>query len=156
TPSGPNLLDPIPASNDIYTANFKDHALFGHNGPQLDDIDQNRIPDCWLMAALGGVAAKSPDAIRQAVTELGDGTYAVRFYRNGQAVYYRVDADLVTTDASNTSLRYAGFGHDDCIWVSIIEKAYAFFRRDDGTHTSIVTDNNYQVGWYQSVGYGDP
>ena len=90
------------------------------------------------------------------MTELGDGTYAVRFYRNGQAVYYRVDADLITTDSTDTALRYAGFGHDGSIWVSVIEKAYAFYRRDDGSHTSTVNDSNYQVGWYVSVGYGDP
>jgi len=151
------LLDPVPCSNDVYKANFQDRPLFGQNGPQLEDIDQNRIPECWLLAALGGMADKNPEIIRQAVTDLGDGTYAVRFQRNGAEVYYRVDADLVTTSAAGTSLRYAAFGHDGSIWPSIIEKAYAFFRRDLGTHNSSVNLGGDQtnVGWYQSLSYGD-
>lgn len=155
--TSPDLLDPIPASGDVYKVNFQDHLLFGRNGPQLDDVDQNRIPDCWLLAALGGIADQSPDTIRQAVTELGDGTYAVRFYRDGQEVFYRVDADLVTTSATGTALRNAGFGHDGSIWVAVIEKAYAFFRRDAGTHDASVnlSGNQTDVGWYQSLGYGD-
>lgn len=155
TPNGPDLLDPV--SGGAYKGNFRDHPLFGRDGPRIDDVDQNAVPDCWMLSALAGIAAKNPDAIRQAVTDLGDGTYAVRFYRAGQEAYYRVDADLATTSASSTGLRNAGFGQDGSIWVSVIEKAYAFYRRDAGTHTPVAAENGFQwqVGWYDSVGYGD-
>ncbi|MBX9627561.1 MAG: hypothetical protein K2X82_27415 [Gemmataceae bacterium] len=155
-PNAPDLLDPVKCAGDTHSKNFAANPLFGKNGPRRNDIDQNRIPDCWLMSALGGVAADTPDVIRQAVTELGDGTFAVRFFRNDQAVYYRVDADLVTKTAAGTELRYAGFGHDGSIWVPILEKAYAFFRRDAGTGATHQGPNGEGalVGWYQSLSYG--
>jgi hypothetical protein len=45
----------------------------------------------------------------------------------------RVDADLPTFG----SLCYAGVGAQQSIWVPIIEKAFAFFRKNDGNYSSI-------------------
>jgi hypothetical protein len=87
---------------------------------------------------LAAIADANADFIRQMVVDLGDGTYAVRFFRDGQEVYVRVDADLWT---ENGALEYANFGADGSLWVAIVEKAYAFFRKLQGTYASIASGN---------------
>jgi hypothetical protein len=69
------------------------------------------------------------------VVDLGDGTYAVRFYRDGQPQYVRVDGEL-WTDPYGTP-RYARPGGEGAIWVPIVEKAWAFFRHQEGNYDSI-------------------
>jgi hypothetical protein len=152
TLNSPNLLDPKP-NGGVGVINFSNHPLFASQGPTLEDIDQNAIPDCWMMSALGAVANHCPDDIRKAVTELGDGTYAVHFHRNGSDVFYRVDGDLLVNP--DGSLLNAGPGLEGSTWVPIVEKAYAFFRHDDGTHSTSATGYRADVGWYSSLGYGD-
>jgi hypothetical protein len=71
-----------------------------------------------------------PNLIRQAITELGDGTYAVRFYRDGSEVYLRLDADMPSA--------YAALTPDGETWVMLMEKAYAFFRYGQNSYSSIV------------------
>ena len=73
--------------------------------------------------------------MRRLVADLGDGTYAVRFYRDGQAYYVRVDADLWV--APNGKPKYARFGKQNSLWVPIVEKAYAFFRTQQGNYPSL-------------------
>jgi hypothetical protein len=81
--------------------------------------------------------------IRQMITSLGDGTYAVRYHRSGQEVYVRIDGDLPVY--SSGSLAYARTSPDNEIWVGIAEKAYAHFRRDESSYESIAG------GWMDDV-----
>jgi Ca2+-binding RTX toxin-like protein len=130
---GQALADPINGSN--YT-DFSDRPLFPTGGPDEDDIDQNGLADCYFLATLSSIAKTNPDRIRQAVTSLGDGTYAVRFYnQDATPTYVRVDGDLPTSNTGN--LVYAGLGTEDSMWVAIMEKAWAFYRAYDGDWLSI-------------------
>jgi hypothetical protein len=70
------------------------------------------------------------------VVELGDGTYAVRFEKDGASVYVRVDNDLPIWPGKTTPV-YAGLGPEGAMWVAIVENAFAFFRRNLGTYESI-------------------
>jgi hypothetical protein len=92
---------------------------------------------------LASLAETNPDTIRQAIAPLGDGTFAVRFYRNGQSVYVRVDGDLPV--AGQYALAYAGGGNKGELWVPLMEKAYAFFRYSANSYSSL------SGGWMSDV-----
>jgi Ca2+-binding RTX toxin-like protein len=130
---GQLLADPVNGSNYL---DFSDNPLFPTGGPDEDDIDQNGLADCYFLATLSSIAKTNPDRIRQAITSLGDGTYAVRFYNaSAEAVYVRVDGDLPTNNSGN--LVYAGLGTENSLWAAIMEKAWAFYRNYDGDYLSI-------------------
>jgi len=123
--------------------NFAARPLFV-DGPRYDDVNQGAVGDCYLLASLSSLADTDPNIIKEMIAPLGDGTYAVRFYRDGTEVYLRLDADLPVGLYGNT-LAYAGLGPDGQIWVALIEKAYAYFRRGENSYASI------QGGWMADV-----
>jgi hypothetical protein len=138
---GQNLADPLPGIPGLQVTNFKDLPLFGPDGPQLSDIQQGDIGDCYFLSTLGAMAQTNPNSIRQMVVDLGDSTYAVQFHDTlGHAVYVRVDADLWTY--SDQTPVFAGFGPENTLWVPIVEKAWAFYRDKLGNYTSIAGGNN--------------
>jgi len=137
--AGQDLGDPSASGSYV---NFADRALFT-DGPELDDIDQGSVGDCYFLAAIGSLAQTDPDIIEQMVTPLGDGTYAVRFYRYGVASYVRVDADLPVSYGE--SLVYAKFTPDGEMWVPLLEKAYAYFRKGENSYSSL------SMGWMSDV-----
>src|SRR5262249_26278426 len=63
-------------------------SLFGPNGPSYLDVQQGTSGDCWLLASLAEVAARSPSDITSMFTYNGTATengvtvgiYTVRFY----------------------------------------------------------------------------
>lgn len=138
--NGQDLPDPLPNPDHsgLTIENFKEDPLFASNGPTKDDIFQGAVGDCYFVARLSAVADADPEYIKKMVVDLGDGTYAVRFYNNGQPEYVRVDADLWV---DNGTPKYAGLGQENSIWVPIVEKAYAFFRKHKGTYPSIASGN---------------
>jgi hypothetical protein len=123
--------------------------LFGQYGPDIKDIRQGADGDCYFMASLGAVALRHPEVIRGMFTDNGDGTFAVRFYHNGQAEYVTVDryAPVYT----NGYLVYAGNSRaaklppgaspaDFPVWAILAEKAYAQLNQSgwigqDGTNS---------------------
>ena len=140
--AGQDLIDPELAGYASGYANFASRPVFV-DGPQYDDSNQGAVGDCYLLASLDSLAQSDPGVIEQTVASLGDGTYAVRFYRGGEEVYLRVDADLPVR--SNGSLAYADLGPDGELWVPLIEKAYAYFRRGENSYESI------EGGWMVDV-----
>lgn len=99
--------------------------LFGANGPLMTDINQRECGDCYFLSTLAAVAGADSQAIRNMITPLGDGTYAVQFYNSeGIAQFVRVDGTLPTEDGN---LVYAQLGSDGSTWVALMEKAWAYF-----------------------------
>jgi hypothetical protein len=146
--AGQNLVDP--ATGYAYR-NFSTLPLFADT-PEYSDIDQGYLGDCYFLAALGSLADQDPGVIRQMIAPMGDGTYAVQFYRGSSAVYLRVDADLPTSGSSPV---FAGLGPDNELWAALSEKAYAFFRYNQNSYASI------EGGWMGDVyaavtGVGSP
>jgi hypothetical protein len=141
-PLGEALPDPHknPTDSNISLKSFADHPLFAAGGPWKDDIFQGAVGDCYFMSTLTALAGADPEFIRKTVAPLGDGSYAVRFYRNNQEDYVRVDADL-WRQSSTDNPTYARFGQQGAIWVPIIEKAFAIARRDLGSYPSISGGN---------------
>jgi hypothetical protein len=141
---GPALRDPVPHLQDLTLARFPGAPLFPAAGPGKADVLQGGIGDCYFMAALSAFADAFPEHVRIMVGDLGDGTYVVRFFSAGQPVYVRVDGDLWTT--SSGAPAYAKRGDDGALWVPIVEKAYAFFRRQMGTYASIASGDGTHYG----------
>ncbi|MFI5378242.1 MAG: C2 family cysteine protease [Tepidisphaerales bacterium] len=142
--AAPRLADPMlgkpvdpSAGAGVKYRSFADRPLFPSTGPGADDIRQGSVGDCYLMAGLAALAKADPNAIRQTITDLGDGTYAVRFYKNGQQNYVRVDGDL-PVDSSNR-LPYTGLGRQGSLWAALVEKAYATFRTGRNSYASLAS-----------------
>ncbi len=132
---GQNLTDPTSAGTK---RNFKHLPLFSSAGPSRDDINQGQTGDCWYLATLSAVAGVNPEAIRQMVTDLGDGTYAVRFFSNNTPQYVRVDADLHTYTWSTTQLYNVSLGAENSTWAPLVEKALAWVRGSKlGTYATL-------------------
>jgi hypothetical protein len=101
------------------------------NGFHFDDVVQNELGDCFLLASLSALAAANPDALRDAITDHGDGTFTVRFFekqRRGPPtpVEIRVDGDLPTK--ANGKLLYASGRSANELWPAIVEKAWATWK----------------------------
>jgi len=138
--NGQNLPDPLvfsdPDTHETPTyANFANDPLFASAGPKVTDIHQGRDGDCYFLAAIGSIATQDPAFIKRHVVDLGDGTYAVRFKRGSTETYVRVDGDLPVF--SDGFPAYEDLGNDDSLWPAIVEKAYAYFRKNAGTYDSI-------------------
>jgi Ca2+-binding RTX toxin-like protein len=129
--NGQALMDPLGGGA---LANFKSNPLFASAGPSKNDIRQGSVGDCYFLAGLSSIAKTNANRIKQSVVDLGDGTYAVQFWSGGLPRYYRVDADLPATDKTPT---YAKLGGGNSMWVAVMEKAFTFFRRNEGTYSSI-------------------
>lgn len=120
------LREPRPTGVASGTADFTGRPLFATDGPSADDVRQGRLNNCFFLVTLAGVAAADPGLIRSVITDLGDGTYAVRLMRGRTAAFYRVDADLPVVSAELPA--YAGLGREDSLWVALVEKAFALDR----------------------------
>jgi hypothetical protein len=131
---GPELIDPISVGS---YRDFSDHKLFAEAGITESDANQqhSEAHDCYFISTLMAIAKHDPNFIARNVVDLGDGTYAVHFHNFFGDEYVRVDGDLPTND--NGSMTYARLGAEGSIWAAIMEKAYAFYRRDEGNYLSL-------------------
>jgi hypothetical protein len=115
--------DPKLAYDDAYpSGHFGFLPVFGPEGPQLDDVEQGRLGDCWLMAGLAATALTDPESLRRLITDHGNGTYTVHF-PDGDVT---IDDELpfrLTDDGPR--LLYARDTGDQVLWPSLVEKAAA-------------------------------
>ena len=136
---GQNLTDPT----DTGTSYRLTTSSFWGTGPSMTDINQGGVGDCYYLATLAGMASQSPATLVQLGVDLGDGTYAVEYKRNGVNTFVRVDGDLKA--GGWNGLAYNHPGASGASWGCIFEKAYAFFRTGANTYNSI------NSGWMGSV-----
>jgi hypothetical protein len=122
---GPAAVDPVL----ILTAgaqyrSFQGYPLFASDGPSPSDIAQGGIGDCSVLSRLHAVAANDPARIRRSIFDMGNGLYGVDLQPYGQDQYVVVNADLPTDSSGN--LKWAHLGHQNSLWVALIEKAWTF------------------------------
>lgn len=135
---GQRIADPKLSESNFVYSRFDNLPLFASSGPGADDIKQGQIGDCYFLSTLSAIAKTSPQTIRQSIVDLGDGTYAVQFANgNGTSTAVRLDNDLATFSSDTTSLAYADFGKQKCVWVAVMEKAFAYFRTGAATYASL-------------------
>lgn len=104
-------------------------SLF-RNGISYLDVDQNGAADCYLLAATGAVAFRSPNLISSMFIDNGDDTFTVRFYKpDGTADYVTVDRFLPTWWDGTAVYNGWGGGNNtntnNELWVALLEKAFA-------------------------------
>lgn len=124
----------------------------GTDGDEIQhtDIQQRGLANCYFLAAVAAVAKANPDAIRDMITDNGDGTYTVHF--DGDLGDVTVDDDLLMNSSGTRPLGAQvenGSGGPE-LWVAIIEKAYA-----EGRGTYEDTEWDYiQTGMDDLLGEG--
>ena len=144
TRDGSNLVDPTSLGSGWTRLSS---SLWGL-GPVQQDVNQGQASDCYFLTDLQSLARLQPGRLQQMAVDLGDGTYAVQFVRNGSPVYVRVDGDLPT--ASWGGLYYAHPGPSGDQWVAIMEKAYAYLRTGANSYPSL--DFGYMTNVYTDLG----
>lgn len=125
------ITDPRLNSGASYRT-FAGNVLFGSAGPQMSDIRQGYLGDCWMLSGLGAIARDDAQALRQNVVDFNDGTYGVCL--GGR--FYRVDNDLPVYTGTS-SLAYAQLGAGNSMWVAVVEKAFASYRTGANSYASI-------------------
>ena len=108
-----------------------DVPLFLHK-PNIYDMKQGDIGNCYMIAALISIIDANPDEIINCMKDNGD-TVTVRFYRNQQPVYITVKKSIPYREfegvdkTGNEIKRKVYSGASGALWVNMMEKAYAVF-----------------------------
>ena len=113
-------------------------ARDGVKAPSVMDVDQGALGDCYLIAAMGAVAASSPGIIKDMISyDAATGQYTVTFQEMQSGGRFKphketVDAYMPTRRGSSGPGRMAYAMSDgtfdpnnQAMWPAIIEKAYA-------------------------------
>ena len=107
----------------VYEHRDVDAPLFD-GGADVSDVDQGRLGNCSLMAALASLADTNPGFIENMITDNGNGTYTVHF--GGELGDVTVDDDFALDRHGNPLYARTDTGDGSPeLWVAVIEKAYA-------------------------------
>jgi hypothetical protein len=140
TLDGDRIPLPTTANGDVYET-FVNRPLFGRNGPNVFDINQGALGDCYFLAGVGAVADTAPEEIVARVVDFGDGTYGVHL----GDFFYRVDNRLVVARFGDQKLSYVSLGEDGSVWASVMEKAFTHFRQGADSYPSIEGGFSFDV-----------
>ena len=110
--------------------------LFTHE-PNIADIKQGNVGDCYFLAGLATLLEQDPDFIKRSMRDLGD-KVAVRFENFGKPRTVIVKKTTLSRKSDGKAVGAVG----DVLWVQIMEKAYA----------AIVNERVKGVNGYQMVG----
>ncbi|ADP78158.1 C2 family cysteine protease [Pseudofrankia inefficax] len=115
------------------------------DGISSSDVGQGGVDDCYLAAALVGLARQRPALLADGIRENANGTFTVTLYRDGRAFPVTVTRDLPglasadgSGDAGGRPARTGMAAYDvngrPELWAAVYEKAYA---RAHGGYDSI-------------------
>ena len=128
-----------------------DANLFSEGGPKIEDINQGKIGDCWLLATLGSIASCRPDIIQNIMSDnRKDGTVSVTLQREIKPGNFR--KEVYTVKKSMFKVRTLEYDKEIMsefkgnLWVQMMEKVFsAYF--STGLNGEIITINfNYIHG----------
>lgn len=111
----------------------KDALLFAHE-PNINDVRQGGIGDCFFMAAISALVSADPDYVKKMMRDNGDGTVTVRLFQFVQGAFSPVFVKVRKTipmDYKGDRDLYAG----DCLWVQMLEKAFVCSGLTNGLRT---------------------
>lgn len=115
-----------------------------------NDVDQGMVGDCYLHASMAAIARVNPEALRELISDNGNGTYDVtlHFDVQGDWIPWAVDEVITVDDQFPTREdgmpAYAGDSgvRDGAeLWVMLIEKAWAVAQ---GSYDAIWSGRNPQ------------
>lgn len=103
------------------------------DGITLNDAQQGTTGNCYMVAAVGGIAGSNAGAITAMIVENpavdGVRTWGVRFFDAAGKAHWVTVNDMLPVDAEgSTTLAYGGAPGKNLngeIWFSLVEKAYA-------------------------------
>jgi hypothetical protein len=121
------------AAKSVVASYAKSSGTLFVDGIAVSDVNQGTAGDCYLIAAMGGLAATKPTALQALFVEnaaVGDvRSWGVRFFdAAGKAHWVTVNDMLPVPEAGAATLAYAGSASKNLngeIWVPLLEKAYA-------------------------------
>jgi hypothetical protein len=127
-PVTPSLTDGADHYQDFPRDTYGPFGPDGKGRPDLTDIDQGDLGDCWFLASLGAIAQSDPEWIGRHIRDNGDGTYTVTLYdRQGDGDYepveITVDGDFPVDADGDPVYSQAASGNET--WAMIYEKAFA-------------------------------
>jgi hypothetical protein len=158
-----NLVRPPEPSDMASGAHDYSWETLWASGPTLQDAFQGNIGDCWLLAALQGIAGESipnlgpgspslpttvgsPNVLRELLADMGDGHALVKFAPNsgnGNSVYVQVTKLFAFQGALPSPVTGS-------IWVRTLEKAFAYYRTGANTFGSL--GGGSQVDVFAAIG----
>ncbi len=100
-------------------------AVFVSGSPKVERLGQGRLGDCFLIAAVGTMAAGQPDRLKAMVTERPDGQVSVHF-GDGRTVTLPPPTDGEIVIGSGTL--------NDGVWGCVFEKAIGHVLLDRQRH----------------------
>ncbi len=102
----------------------KKQPLFAHR-PCVEDICQGAAGNCYFLAALAAIPG---DKIRNMMLDHEDGTVTVRFFEKDEMTERRRPVYVTVDKVVKVN------GSLDCLWVQVMEKAYALFKQTRAKH----------------------
>lgn len=96
--------------------------LYEPTGPELNDIKQGALGDCYMLAPLGAMVHRDPKAI-EGMIKPEDGGYTVHF-SDGKDVHVAALTD--------SELAMGGSSTAEGLWIRVMEKAYGNRKIEDG------------------------
>ncbi|MGZ5007644.1 MAG: C2 family cysteine protease [Methylobacter sp.] len=143
--------DDLEVADDPILKDFKLIPFYLEGGPKVEDIQQQQLGDCYVLAAAGSILAVSPAKITNMFLDTDTDHVKVRFFKRevkDKKPYFtpewvQVDKRLYVNAANNLSI-YAKA--ETVLWPAILEKAYAVWKGrgggydpvDEGGHMNIV------------------
>jgi hypothetical protein len=128
----------MPSLSGVSDASYEasNLPLYGSSGsPQLSDINQGEIGDCYFLSAVVSTLQQDPSLIKNMIQSNGNNSYSVEFQLNGHADYVTVNNELPTlsgaVDGDGSDL--AGANGTTDMWAGLVEKAYAEYVEQPGT-----------------------
>ena len=127
-----------PTTQDRYFVRDRSNPVPVFDGPpSREQAVQGRIGDCGIVATLGAVAGHRPEAIQNAIKQIGDGRYEITLHEVSQATpadpvarptgdttTYRVNDDL-PVQSDDPARPLVGVGAESCGWAALMEKVIA-------------------------------
>lgn len=105
-----------------------DMPLFTHR-PNIKDVEQGYLGDCYLLAGLISVVDRDAEEIMNIMRDNGNGTVTVRFMRRERQAGGRIVYTPYYVTVKKTIPVYKIVGRDTfsrgALWVKMMEKAYA-------------------------------
>jgi hypothetical protein len=94
--------------------------VFLDETPDIDRLRQGSLGDCFLIAAVGAMAHRDPQAVRT----------MIRPYRDGHLVTLGPDHAVIVPPLTDAQLGLTSSTGDEGVWIALIEQAYGTIRNE--------------------------
>lgn len=97
-------------------------GLYQAAGPELNDIKQGSLGDCYMLAPLGAMVHRDPKAVES----------MIRFDKDGYTVHFADGKDVKVTALTDAELAMGGSSVAEGLWIRVIEKAFGHRKIKEG------------------------